>query len=174
MKERQRDFLKLCLADALLRLMQEQDFDEINVSAVCTTAGIGRTTFYRYFAGKHAKEEVLIFKLLHEWKLYRDKHEDDVKADHGYAIACYVYENRKVFLLLERQRLTGVLIEAFEQLMMQGETVSADDSYLTAFFTCGFFGIMYRWIRRGFDETPEQVRAHIANTLMTAASRAQG
>ena len=33
-------FLKLCLADALIKLMSSQDYDKINVNAICETAGV--------------------------------------------------------------------------------------------------------------------------------------
>ncbi|MCI5511986.1 MAG: TetR/AcrR family transcriptional regulator [Eubacterium sp.] len=173
MKEKQRDFLKLCLADALLKLMEEQDFSEISVNAICKTADIGRTTFYRYFGGRNSKEEVLIFKITYEWEIYRQKHEDEVKRDQGYAMSCYVYENRKVFSLIYRHHLTGVLLDAFARLTTQGEMVGREQSYLQSFFVCGYFGIMYQWIRYGFDETPEQVQRHIAETFASAVSRAQ-
>ena len=49
MKKNQTAFMKLCLADALIKLMKIQDFDTINVNSICKEADIGRTTFYRYF-----------------------------------------------------------------------------------------------------------------------------
>ena len=67
MKKNQTAFMKLCLADALIKLMKTQDFDTINVNSVCREAGIGRTTFYRYFENKNSKEEMLLFKIKYEW-----------------------------------------------------------------------------------------------------------
>ena len=62
MKKNQTAFMKLCLADALIKLMKTQDFDTINVNSICREADIGRTTFYRYFDNKNSKEEFIILK----------------------------------------------------------------------------------------------------------------
>lgn len=69
--------MKLCLADALIKLMKTQDFDTINVNSICREADIGRTTFYRYFENKNSKEEILLFKIKYEWEQYSDRHEND-------------------------------------------------------------------------------------------------
>ena len=53
-------FMKLCLADALIKLMAAQDYDSINVNTICELAGVGRTTFYRHLDCKNSKEELLI------------------------------------------------------------------------------------------------------------------
>ena len=38
-KESSTKFLKLCLADALLKMMETQNYDSINITAVCEQAG---------------------------------------------------------------------------------------------------------------------------------------
>ena len=67
MKRNQTAFMKLCLADALIKLMAAQDYDSINVNTICELAGVGRTTFYRHLDCKNSKEELLIFKINYEW-----------------------------------------------------------------------------------------------------------
>ena len=69
-KEESTKFLKLCLAEALIRMMQEQSYESINISAVCERAGVGRTTYYRHFDTKGGKEELLVFKLVSEWQAF--------------------------------------------------------------------------------------------------------
>lgn len=105
MKKKQTEFLKLCLADGLIKLMQTQDFDAINVNAVCKEADIGRTTFYRYFDNKNSKEDLLIFKIRYEWERYAERHEEEVTQDKGFALTNFIYENRRLFSLLYRSGL---------------------------------------------------------------------
>lgn len=100
MKRNQTVFLKLCLADALIKLMAAQDYDSINVNAICELAGVGRTTFYRHLDSKNGKEELLIFKINYEWSRYADLHQEDVEKDRGFALICFIYENRRLLSLL--------------------------------------------------------------------------
>lgn len=76
-----------------------------------------------------------------------------------------MYENRELFALLNRQGLVPVLMRAVEALLLEGGATDDDASYLAAFFTYGYFGILYRWIRRGFLETPEQLREQTTQAL---------
>ena len=112
MKRTQTAFLKLCLADALIKLMAAQDYDGINVNAICELAGVGRTTFYRHLDCRNSKEELLIFKINYEWGRYADLHQEDVEKDKGFALACFIYENRRLFSLLYSNGLIVVIMRA--------------------------------------------------------------
>ena len=92
MKRNQTAFMKLCLADALIKLMAAQDYDSINVNTICELAGVGRTTFYRHLDCKNSKEELLIFKINYEWGRYADLHQEDVEKDKGFALTCVIYQ----------------------------------------------------------------------------------
>lgn len=53
------EFLKECIADALIKLMEEHSIDKIKVQEITELAGVGRMTYFRYF---NSKQEVLAFK----------------------------------------------------------------------------------------------------------------
>lgn len=168
MKKNQTAFLKLCLADALIKLMETQEYDSINVNAICKLADIGRTTFYRYFDNKNSKEALLVFKINYEWECYAEKHADDVRKDRGFALTTFIYENRRLFSLLYHNGLITAVMRAFEDLIPAGEPYDKKSSYLVSFFTYGYFGIIYQWIKYEFDERPEQIQQHIADTVSSA------
>lgn len=44
-------FLKLCLADALFKLMETKDFSEININEICKLANVSRSTYYSVYFG---------------------------------------------------------------------------------------------------------------------------
>lgn len=166
MKKNQTAFLKLCMADALIKLMESQDYDTINVNTICEMAGVGRTTFYRHLDNKHGKEDLLVFKIMYEWERYTERHDEEVKRDKGFALTCYIYENRQLFSLLNRSGLVITIMRAFDTLIPDGEIIDKAQSYLMSFFIYGYFGVIYQWIKYDFDETPEQVQKHIADTFM--------
>lgn len=168
MKRDQTDFLKLCLADALIQLMGTQDYEAISVQAVCQLAGVGRTTFYRHLDPKNSKAELLLFKIDYEWRRYAELHSEDVEKDRGLALIRFLYENRQLFTLLHDQGLVAVVMEAVERLIGGGEHWDGGPSYLMAFFTYGYFGILYQWIRTGFRDTPEQITGYFQDAMSQA------
>lgn len=171
MKRNQADFLKLCLADALIKLLESKDYAEINVNEICELANVGRTTFYRHLDKNNGKEELLLFKISYEWARYQEKHDEEIKKDQNLGMSSYIYENRKLFSLLYKKGLITLLMRAFEILVPGGEVYDKKLSYLMSFFTYGYFGIIYQWIKYDFDETPEQVKRHIDETIFSAMGK---
>lgn len=163
MKKNQTLFMKLCLADALIKLMYTEEYENIKVSAICNLAGIGRTTFYRHFDNKNNKEELLSFKINYEWDCYLEKHSEEAAKDRGFALTNFIYDNKELFSLLYRNGLITVIMQIFETLIPAGETCDKSASYLMSYFTYGYFGIIYQWIKYDFDETPEQIQKHFSD-----------
>ncbi len=171
MKKNQTTFLKLCLADALIQLMDLQPYETISVHAICDKAGIGRTTYYRHLDKRTGKEDLIVFKVLYDQKVYNERHADAVKKDSGYVLLQFIYENKRLFSTLHKNGLVTVIMRIFDE----GNDWQKEKgtSYLRAFFIYGYFGVIYEWIKYGFDETPEQVQRHIAETLMHAVENQQ-
>ena len=169
MKKNQTAFMKLCLADALIKLMKNQDFNTINVNSICREADIGRTTFYRYFENKNSKEEMLLFKIKYEWAQYSDRHENDVQGKKP-DLTEFIYDNKNLFSMLYQNNLISVIMHALEDLIPFGE-YGKQASYLMSFFIYGYFGIIYQWIKYDFDETPEQIQKHINDTVASGLAQ---
>ena len=81
MKKNQTLFLQLCLSDAFIALMKTQSYDTITIQSICDKAGVGRTTFYRYFNSKNGKENLIIFKIIHLHTMYKETHKEEIKQD---------------------------------------------------------------------------------------------
>ena len=146
-KEESTKFLKLCLAEALIRMMQEQSYESINISAVCERAGVGRTTYYRHFDTKGGKEELLVFKLVSEWQAFAEKHREEKEKDWTKVFLGYVYENRELLRLMYRSGLVTAIMRAFDELSDWKE--EENSAYLRAFFVYGFSA----WSTSGSDTT---------------------
>lgn len=171
MKKNQTDFLKLCLADAIIKLLETKEYDDINVNEICESANVGRTTFYRHLDKRNAKEELLLFKITYEWDCYQKKHDEEIKKDQNLGMSSYIYENRKLLSMLNKKGLITLLMRAFEILIPGGEIPDKNMSYLMSFFTYGYFGIIYQWIKYDFDETPEEIKAHIDSALLPSRKK---
>lgn len=46
------DFLKECMADALIQKMQEKPFEKVTVNEIADLAGVNRSTWFRNFKTK--------------------------------------------------------------------------------------------------------------------------
>ena len=167
-KEQSAKFLKICLADALLRLMERKAYVDININEVCEKAGVGRTTYYRYFDNKSSKENLLVFKVVDEWKTYVIRHEEENTKNSGKVFLDFMYENRKIFRLLFKNNLIICILNIFEEYALRDLSKDKESSYLAAFFIYAFFGVLYQWIKYDFDETPDEVQNHISNTIAKA------
>ncbi len=166
MKNNQTTFLKLCLSDALIKIMATQDYDAINVNTVCEQAQVGRTTFYRHFGNKSSKEELLRFKVSYEWNRYKDTHADDFAKDKTITLMRFVYENKQLLLLLNKNGVLNVVLCILEDLMSTEYLDDKNNSYLKSFFTYGQYGVIYQWAQYGFDETAEQMLQHVTETIL--------
>lgn len=165
LKKNQTAFLKLCLADALVSLMKERPYAEIDVSEVCGRSGVGRTTFYRLCGGKGCMDALLLFKLEYEWERYALSHGEELCSDFGCSLLRCVYDSRELVRLMYENGLEDALRRAFERLTAGAEPPDRESGYLASFFAYGFFGVICRWIQNGFDETPEQVCACLSSAL---------
>ena len=65
------DFLKECMADALLQAMKEKPFSKITVNEITDAAGVNRSTWFRNFSDKN---EAITFKLIRLWDRRADEH----------------------------------------------------------------------------------------------------
>lgn len=169
MKSNQTIFLKLCLADALIKLLYNMPYDDISINMICETAGVGRTTYYRHLDKRNGKEDLIVFKIIHDLNEYNEKHKEEVNKDSGLALLNFIYENKKLFEELYKNNLVTVIMRIFDESTEWKK--DRNNSYLRAFFVYGYFGVIYEWIRYGFDEDPKEVQKHIVETILQAQTK---
>lgn len=66
------EFLKECLADALIKLLKEKPIEKITIPEISKLSGVGRTTYFRNFTSKN---EMLTFKLVQLWGRWAEEQE---------------------------------------------------------------------------------------------------
>ena len=163
-KNQSTKFIKMCLADALLLLMRQgKNFQDINVIEICSTAQIGRTTYYRHFDSKDGKEALLRFKIFAQWEDYCSTRVLELTQSKMKVLINFFYSEKEMFLLLHKNGLTMTAI--FDVLYLaigpRGDE-EKDTAYWKAFLACSIFGIIYHWIQTSFEDSPEYVAALIS------------
>lgn len=156
-KQATSEFLKECMADALLQLLKEKPMEEITVTEITSRANVGRVTFYRNFT---KKEDLIIYKLTVLGKQFGQNHPFRERNDVRYAaqqLFTFVYSIREILLTLHHANLLGtVLIPLYEATRQKNPD---DHAWLfqNSFLSFGLIGITLEWIQDGFQETPEEL-----------------
>lgn len=151
-------FLKECLADALIKLLESKPVEKITIPEIAELAGVGRTTYFRNFS---SKEEVLSFKLIILWERWTEEKSIEKKksfnTENALTFFQFNYSIKPLLELLFRQNLQSALFRSFYEYMMPDHSADPVDSYTSSFYSYGLFGLLDEWISRGFAETPEQM-----------------
>ena len=151
-------FLKECLADALIQLLETKPIEKITIPEIAGLAGVGRTTYFRNF---NSKEEMLSFKLIALWERWAEEHAVKVKRRYSKENALtffrFNYSIRALLSLMYSRGLQSSLYSAFHIYMMPPHDAEPLECYQSSFYSYGLFGLLDAWIVRGFRETPEQM-----------------
>ena len=149
-------FLKECLADALIKLLETKPMDKITISELTSAAGVGRTTYFRSFS---SKEKILTFKFLLLWDRWSEDHglssKNTFSFENVLSFFEFNYSIRPLLELIYRRDLQSSLFMAFRSYMTPD--LSAAQRYRISFYSYGLFGLLEEWILGGFKESPQQM-----------------
>ncbi len=151
-------FLKECLADALIQLLETKPLEKITIPEIASLAGVGRTTYFRNFS---SKEEMLVYKIITLWERWAEAHHVIIKrrytTDNALTFFEFNYSIKPLLELLYQRNLQSALFSTFYSYMMPPQGAEPMDCYKSSFYSYGLFGLLDEWIMRGFAESPEQM-----------------
>lgn len=152
------EFLKECIADSLIKLLKTKSIEKITILEIVSMASVGRTTYFRNFS---TKNEVLTFKIIRLWERWAEEH--DLEEYRKYTIKNaldffnFNYSIREFLNLLYEKKLQSVLYDAFYCIMVSQYDENVVECYKSHFYSYGLFGLLDKWIKRGFRESPEEM-----------------
>lgn len=152
------EFLKECLADALIKLLKSKPIEKITIPEIAKTANVGRTTYFRNFT---TKNEVLTFKIVKLWDRWADEHRP--AESRGYSpenardFFDFNYSIRELLKLIYVRGLQTVLYDAFYCVIMPCYGADYVGRYKNGFYCYGLFGLLDMWIKCEFKESPEEM-----------------
>ena len=159
-------FLKECLADAYIELLEERLAAKITVTEIAARAGVGRTTYFRNFS---CKEDMLSFKLIRLWQKWAEDHRlaerYDFSLDNALTFFEFNLSIRPLLELIHKHGLQTSIYNAFYENMYRPRNADPLDVYRTRFYSYGVYGVLDEWIARGFAESPQQM-AELARTFL--------
>lgn len=152
------EFLKECLADALIKLLKNKPIEKITVPEISETAEVGRTTFFRNFS---SKTEMITFKLIKLWERWTEEHNmierSKFSLDNATDFFEFNYTIKELLVTIYHRNLQPTVYEAFYKVMMPQFGADAHECYRSRFYSYGLFGLLDEWIKRGFNETPDEM-----------------
>ena len=153
------DYIKECIADALLLLLKEKPIEKITVNELVAKAGVGRVTYFRSFTNK---SEAITFKFIKMWEQYAElndiKVRDRFDLDNALHFFQYNLSIRHILTLVYTAGQQEAIHESFYRIMTPPDR--GDDiltAYREKFYAHGLYGLLDEWIKRDFQETPEEM-----------------
>lgn len=152
------EFLKECMADALIQLLSVKSMEKITIDEITTMAGVGRSTWFRNFK---TKNEAITFKLIQLWKKWENEQvsENVVRytPDNADTFFEFAYSIRKILLTIYNEGLKSCAYEAYCSVVLPSYNTNPPDCYGTKFYAYGLFGMLDEWVKRSFKETPAEM-----------------
>lgn len=162
----QQEQTRAAIAEALLLLLQKEDFSEITVTRICQEAGVARQTWYRNFSSREAAVSYILSQNLTAFR--RNYPGTGDPAADIQDLFLHLPFSKDLLLLLYRQRLCQPLPEALNHhigLSMAGSSFrhlleNRDyDPYLAGQISGTILQILLTWTQLGFAQSKEELAA---------------
>jgi len=160
------EFLKDCMAGAVMKLLEQWPLDKIQVKQICDASGYHRASWFRAF---HSKSEAVTYHMVRLWQIYCERHglkgHNDWVIDNAEAWFQYNYEIRDTLRLLYRRGLMKELADSFTATLHDHYISDPIHAYHTSMFAFTLYGILREWIIRDFDQPPVVMARIVRDTI---------
>lgn len=166
------------IRDALMKLMEDQELEDVTVMDICKEADIHRTTFYAHYEDIYDLMEQVERQIRRE--LSEALREQGVRPENVFHRDLLIHflrhigKNRNFYRICLRHRVRFPLEEGFGQLwesvvkpQCRRRGVTDEDAmlYYLTFYQAGFTSVLRKWVEDGCRETPEALCAILRNCL---------
>ena len=152
---------------ALLKMMQEQPFADISISALVDTAQVGRASFYRNFTDKEDVLRQENARLTAQWKQSYEAEERAAPNELLISLLDFYKEHFDFYLALYRAGLSDMLLQTLlEQSEITPELPNAL-AYLKSSIAYMLYGWIVEWMKRGMPESGTELARMIADSQNT-------
>ena len=168
-KDSKNTFTRMCIGEAIIKLLKDTDFDKIRITSVAKCAGVSRITFYKYYESIHDALcdylNIIIIEYLEECANHLDKqtgqHQNERTLneilfflDYSHILFALEFFNRykDYFLTLSRCGLHSILINSINNFMSEHFTNPKNYSeYRLYCYSGGLLNTFLKWEENGCD-----------------------
>ncbi len=146
------------ITQALLILMENKPYQEINVSDICKKAGVSRNAFYRNYPAKDAIIRRLQFEKAYEWRISLRKRFNILSIGELFTeILKFMFSEREEIKKYLNAGLTYLQIDVlFKSLRDLASAFTAPD-YALCHLAGSIYAIYTYWISKPNPESPEYI-----------------
>lgn len=148
------------LTEALFQLMDSKHFEDISITELTRRAGVGRVSFYRNF---NSKEDILMSYLDGKAGEWWEAIQQEEKPDVILSLFRHLAGLERPIKLLYKAGLSHLLLRNIQNCCgpkpMQPNTLA----YWNAWLAGGLFGWVDEWVKRGMQESPEEMARLVAS-----------
>jgi AcrR family transcriptional regulator len=159
---------KRILSQALMQLLEKQNFKKITVNDICQNSLISRSGFYLHFEDKYDLLRYCVNKEIERWNEHMDY--EDIEGFLLFTLQSILDKKRFYYNTLisePSQELSDIFQKAFstfftkrlEELQKQGRKMHGTIPIQASFYAGGMACSTIAWIRSGFSISIEEMAA---------------
>lgn len=163
------EYTRHYIVQALFKLMNEYEFEKISVSDIALKAGVGRSTFYRYFK---RKEDVIEFYFTHNTKEFMFEQHYYPRCREDYIkIVRDVFEkfkkNKECFKLIKRAHLEYLYLDFLNRNFTETFKREYEETgrYAPYLYAGMVFNVSMLWLESDCKDSVENLAETMINAI---------
>lgn len=145
------------LTEAFLTLLAQKPLEDISISELVDTAGIGRASFYRNYERKEDILKAYLDTLFREWTDECDKNGEMPLSEQVRTMISHFEKYRSFYQLLNERGLTYLLKDVIIGICGPKPEYEKTQAYAMAFVAYTLYGWVDVWFQRGMVETADEI-----------------
>ncbi|WP_270639503.1 TetR/AcrR family transcriptional regulator [Longibaculum muris] len=145
------------LTEAFLSLLAKKTIEDISISELVETAGVGRASFYRNYERKEDILKAYLNSLFREWIIEQEKQGSSKLSEQIRTMISHFEKHRSFYQLLNKRGLTYLLKDVIIDIYGPKPEYEMAQAYATAFVSYTLYGWIDVWFQRGMIETADEI-----------------
>lgn len=153
--------IRIKIAKALIKLMENKSFSEITITEIVNTAGIARTSYYRNF---DSKEDILAKStedIFNDYRAASKKlNQEYYSYDNILLLFRYFKSFKKFILTVYRGGLASIYLEGLDHHIeeLAGDMPFNDiNRYSLYYYSGALYNVFLKWLENDMKESPEEI-----------------
>lgn len=155
--EEAKSFTKECVVGALLKLLEEKEYNKITLSEIAAKAGVSRNAVYRNFSSKDLILKKYVNNITLDFANGLKNKSIETYEQYVNELFLHLCSYSEVSKVLVESRLTDILYESFT--VMKGFIAADSDikDYYENYRIGGMYSIYLTWLENGRKESPKEL-----------------
>lgn len=154
-------FTRMCIAEAIVALLETTDFQKLKISEIIKKAGVSRMTFYKYYNSPYEALTDYLKIIISEYMKNNEKaeiRERYMEYDHILYSLRFFDQYANYFLTLAKYKLHGILLDGINRFMVEHiQTAKKISVYEMYSYAGGLLNTFLKWEEEGKKDSAEEI-----------------